>query len=181
MTKGMCSSSFGRLSFSLKNTFLERPSQTGGTPRQGAHPAPYHQLPGTGREFEEEGRHRPKTVRPSDVRLASHKKYLGNHQEDLKQIVEDQVCMVNRMMGYEEKACQCGEDSGRLSQLSYGEPPVASSSGPSFPSEGSPQPIPVPLLAAVVADPEFPYLHRVQVTLIRRIATRGPSSPLSKP
>ena len=77
-------------------------------------------------------------------------------EEDIKQIVEDQVCMVNRMTGYEEKACQCGEDSERLSNLSYGEPPVASSSGPSFPSEGSPQPLPVPPLAAVVADPEFP-------------------------
>ena len=64
--------------------------------------------------------------------------------------------MVNRMTGYEEKACHCGEDSERLSHLSYEEPPVASSSGPSFPSEGSPQPIPVPPPAAVVADPEFP-------------------------
>ena len=64
--------------------------------------------------------------------------------------------MVNRMTGYEEKACQCGEDSERLSNLSYGEPPVASSSGPSFPSEGSPQSIPVPPPAAMVADLEFP-------------------------
>ena len=88
--------------------------------------------------------------------------------------------MGNRMTGYEEKACHCGEDSERLSHLSYEEPPVASSLGPSFPSEGSPQPIPVPLPTAVVADPEFPYLHRVQVTLIRRIATRGPLSLLSK-
>ena len=76
-----------------------------------------------------------------DVRLARHRKYLDNHQEDIKQIVEDQVCMVNRMTGYKEKACHCGEDSGRLSQLSYMEPPVASSSGPSFPSGGSPEPI----------------------------------------
>ena len=63
---------------------------------------------------------------------------------------------MNRMTGYEEKACRCGEDSEHLSQLSYGEPPVASSSGPSFPSEGSPQPIPIPPLAAVVAGLEFP-------------------------
>ena len=47
-------------------------------------------------------------------------------------------------------------DSERLSDLSYGDPPVASSSGPSFPSGESPHPIPVPPLAAVVADPEFP-------------------------
>ena len=32
-----------------------------------------------------------------DVRLARHRKYLDNHQEDIKQIVKDQVCMVNRM------------------------------------------------------------------------------------
>ena len=80
-----------------------------------------------------------------DNRLARHRRYLDNHQEDIKQIVEDQVCMVKRMTGYEEKACRCGEDSERLSQLSYGEPPVASSSGPLFLSRGSPQPIPVPL------------------------------------
>ena len=88
--------------------------------------------------------------------LARHRKYLDNHQEDIKQIVEDQGCMVKRMTGYEEKACRCGEDSERLSQLSYGEPPVALSSGPSFPSEGSPQPIPVPPLAVGGADLEFP-------------------------
>ena len=62
--------------------------------------------------------------------------------------------MVQRMTGYEEKACRCGEDSGRLSQLSYAEPPVALSSGPSFPSEGSPEPTPVPPLTVGVADPE---------------------------
>ena len=64
--------------------------------------------------------------------------------------------MVQRMTGYEEKACHCGEDSERLSQLSYQEPPVASSSGPSFPSEGSPEPIPVPPPAVTGDDQEFP-------------------------
>ena len=64
--------------------------------------------------------------------------------------------MVKRMTGYEEKACRCGEDSERLSQLSYGEPPVASSSGPSFPSGDSPQPIPVPPPTVGGAGPEFP-------------------------
>ena len=92
-----------------------------------------------------------------DIWLACHRKYLDNHQEDIKQIVEDQVCMVKRMTGYEEKACHCGEDSGCLSQLSYQEPPVASSSGPSFPGgEESPQPIPVPPPAAGGTDPELP-------------------------
>ena len=64
--------------------------------------------------------------------------------------------MVNRMTGYEEKACHCGEDSGRLSQLSYQEPPVASPSGPSFPGGGSAEPIPVPPPAVGGDDPELP-------------------------
>ena len=63
--------------------------------------------------------------------------------------------MVKRMTGYEEKACHCGEDSERLSQLSYQEPPVASSSG-SFPSEGSPEPVPVPPPAVTGEGSEFP-------------------------
>ena len=91
-----------------------------------------------------------------DIRLACHWKHLDNHQEDIKQIVDDQVCMVNRMTGYEEKACCCGEDSDCLSHLAYGEPLVASSSSPSFPSKGSPQPIPVPLPTTSVADPVIP-------------------------
>ena len=64
--------------------------------------------------------------------------------------------MVKRMTGYKEKACRCGEDSERLSQLSYMEPPVASSSGPSFPGGGSPEPIPIPPPAVGGAGPEFP-------------------------
>ena len=64
--------------------------------------------------------------------------------------------MVKRMTGYEEKVCHCGEDSERLSQLSYVDPPVASSSGPLFPSRGSSEPIPVPLPTVGGADPEFP-------------------------
>ena len=64
--------------------------------------------------------------------------------------------MVKRMMDYEEKACHCGDNSRCLSQLSYLEPPVASSSGPSFPSGGSPEPIPVPPPTAGGTDQEFP-------------------------
>ena len=82
----MCSSSFGRLSFSLKNTFLERLSRTGGTPRLGAHPAPHLQLPGVGRKPEEEGRHRPKTVRPPRQSIGPPPEVLGQppggHQAD---------------------------------------------------------------------------------------------------
>ena len=91
-----------------------------------------------------------------DNRLARHRKYLDNHQQDIKQIVDNQVCMVNRMTGYEEMACHCGKDSGRLSQLSYVEPPVASLSGPSFPSGGSPEPIPVPPPTVSFTGPEVP-------------------------
>ena len=64
--------------------------------------------------------------------------------------------MVNRMTGYEGKACCCGEDSDRLSHLSYGEPSVASSSGPSFLSSGSPEPIPVPPATTIVPDQDVP-------------------------
>ena len=59
------------IKLSLKNAFLERPSRTGGVPRQGAHPAPYHQLPGFGRKFKEEGRHRPEAVQPSRCSVGS--------------------------------------------------------------------------------------------------------------
>ena len=85
-TKGMCSSSFGRLSFSLKNAFLERPSRTGGAPGPGAHPAPNYQLPGVGRKPEEEGRHRPEAVRPSRHTVGSPPEVPGQspggHQAD---------------------------------------------------------------------------------------------------
>ena len=64
--------------------------------------------------------------------------------------------MVKRMTDYEEKTCHCGENSGRVSQLSYAEPLVALSSGPSFPSGGSPEPIPVPPPTVGGADLEFP-------------------------
>ena len=50
------------IKLNLKNAFLEQLSRTGGAPGSGAHPAPYHQLPGVGRKPEEEGRHRPKAI-----------------------------------------------------------------------------------------------------------------------
>ena len=63
------------------------------------------------------------------------------------------MCIVTRMTGYEEKACHCGVDSDCLSNLSYGEPTVTSSSGhPFFPGVQSPIPIPVPLPATGVTD-----------------------------
>ena len=70
----------------LKNAFLERPSRTGGAPRQGAHPAPYHQLPGSGRKLKEEGRHCPKAIRPSRRSVSSPpqvpRQPPGGHQAD---------------------------------------------------------------------------------------------------
>ena len=48
------------------------------------------------------------------------------------------------MTGFEEQVCRCGEGSGRLSDVSYEEPPVASGSGLSFHDGGSSSPLPVP-------------------------------------
>ena len=48
------------------------------------------------------------------------------------------------MESFEEKACHCGSNSDRLSDVSYGEPPVAGSSGSSFPSGESSIPLPIP-------------------------------------
>ena len=63
---------------------------------------------------------------------------------------EDQVGLALRMTGFEDQVCRCGEGSGRLSDVSYEEPPVASGSGLSFRDGGSPSPIPVPPPAAQV-------------------------------
>ena len=62
------------------------------------------------------------------------------------------------MTGFEEQVCRCGEGSGRLSDLSYDEPPVASGSGLSFLDGGSPGPIPLPPPATQVqgADVALP-------------------------
>ena len=48
------------------------------------------------------------------------------------------------MTGFEDQVCRCGAGSGRLSDVSYEEPPVASGSGLSFHGGRSPSPIPVP-------------------------------------
>ena len=76
---------------------------------------------------------------------------LNRNTADIQQLFEDQVAMVARMVGYEEKACHCGEGSDRLSDLSYGEPVKTTSSGPSFPSRLSSSP--VPILAPVAPVP----------------------------
>ena len=69
---------------------------------------------------------------------------------------EDQVGLALRMTSFEEQVCRCGEGSGRLSDLSYEDPPVASGSGLSFQDGGSPSPVPVPPPTAQVQGPDVP-------------------------
>ena len=60
------------------------------------------------------------------------------------------------MTGFEEQVCRCAQGSGRLSDVSYDEPPVASGSGLSFRSSRTPSPIPVPAPVSQVQGPEVP-------------------------
>ena len=64
--------------------------------------------------------------------------------QDIGRLSEDQVGLAIRMSGFEQQVCRCGVGSGRLSDVSYDDPPVASGSGPSFLDGGSPSLIPVP-------------------------------------
>ena len=73
---------------------------------------------------------------------------------DVGRLSEDQVGLALRMTGFEEQVCRCGEGSGRLSDVSYEEPPVASGSGLSFRDGGSPSPVPVPPPASQVQGPD---------------------------
>ena len=89
--------------------------------------------------------------------LSSINKWFGHHHHtingntaNIQQLHEDQVAMVTRMVGYEEKACHCGDGSDRLSDLSYGEPVKTSSSGLSFPGCLSPCILPVPAPASPI-------------------------------
>ena len=74
--------------------------------------------------------------------------------QDVGRLSEDQIGLALRMTGFEEQVCRCGEGSGRLSDLSYDEPPVASGSGLSFHGGGSPSPVPVPPSATQVQGEE---------------------------
>ena len=76
--------------------------------------------------------------------------------KDVGQLSEDQVGLALRMTGFEQQVCRCGEGSGRLSDVSYEEPPVASGSGLSFRDGGSPSPIPVPPPASQIQGPDVP-------------------------
>ena len=69
---------------------------------------------------------------------------------------EDQVGLALRMTGFEEQVCRCGEGSGRLSDVSYDEPPVVSGSGLSFRDDGTPSPVPVPPPVTSVQGPDVP-------------------------
>ena len=77
-----------------------------------------------------------------EARLGRHRRDIEGHQRDIDQLAEDQVSLVARMTGYEDKACHCEAGSDRLSDLSYQEPVVAE--GPSFRGTPSPSPIPIP-------------------------------------
>ena len=68
--------------------------------------------------------------------------------------------MVARMVGYEERACHCGDGSDRLSDLSYGEPAKMLLSESSFPACSSPSPIPIPAPVSPIPgqDVELPSL-----------------------
>ena len=87
-----------------------------------------------------------------EARLGRHRRDIEGHQRDMDQLSEDQVSMVTRMVGYEEKACRCDDHSDRLSDMSYGEPVVAE--GPSFRGAPSPSPVPVPPPTALVPAPD---------------------------
>ena len=63
---------------------------------------------------------------------------------DVGRLSEDQVGLALQMSNFEQQVCRCGADSGRLSDVSYEEPPVASGSRLSFRGGRSPSPIPVP-------------------------------------
>ena len=74
----------------------------------------------------------------------------------MERLSEDQVGLALRMTSFEQQVCRCGEGSGRLSDVSYDEPPVASGSGLSFRGGGSPSPIPVPAPGSQVQGPDVP-------------------------
>ena len=69
---------------------------------------------------------------------------------------EDQVGLSLQTTSFEQQVCRCGEGSGRLSDVSYDEPPVASGSGLSFRDGGSPSPVPIPPPVTQVQDPDVP-------------------------
>ena len=47
----------------------------------------------------------PGQVDRLEARLGRHRRNIEGHQRDIDQLSEDQVSVVTRMVGYEEKAC----------------------------------------------------------------------------
>ena len=80
---------------------------------------------------------------------------LGLHK-DIGQLSKDQVGLALHMTSFEAQVCHCGSNSGRLSDMSYNEPLVASGSGGSFHGGGSSSPIPVPPLTSQVLVADIP-------------------------
>ena len=96
-----------------------------------------------------------KSLSSINDRFGRHCHTINGNVANIQQLHEDQVAMVARMVGYEEKAYHCGDGSNRLSNLSYGEPVKMSSSGPFFPGHSSPSPIPVPAPVAPVPSQDI--------------------------
>ena len=88
-------------------------------------------------------------------RFGHHRRTINGNTTDIQQLHEDQVAMITRMVGYEEKACHCGDGSDHLSDLSYGVPVKTLLLGPSFPGCSSPSPIPIPALVASVSGEDI--------------------------
>ena len=88
--------------------------------------------------------------------ISTNKEVILELHKDVGQLSEDQVRLALRMTNFEAQVCQCGKDSGRLSDMSYEEPPVESGSGASFPGGRSSSPIPVPPPATQVPAADVP-------------------------
>ena len=84
-----------------------------------------------------------KSLSSIDEQFGRHCHTINANTSDIQQLHEDQVTMVTRMVGYEEKVCHCGDVSDHLSNLSYGEP-VVTLLNPLFPGRSTPSPLPIP-------------------------------------
>ena len=110
------------------------------------------------------------SVNQVDARLAQHRENINSTMTDINQLLEDLVGIITQMTRYEARVCHCGENRDCLSDMSYSEPPVASSSGRSFPSELSSSLFPFLLQQLQSQLWTSPFLHWDQVVQIRRIA-----------
>ena len=91
-----------------------------------------------------------------NARLVRHRTDIVGCQRDINQHTEDQVKIISCMETFEEKACHCGSNCDHLSEMSYGEPLVAGSSGSLFPSGESFIPLPIPPLPTSVPAVDIP-------------------------